>query len=471
MKRGAALILCLLCACQAQTTREWQTLTVQSGALDLSLHESGEVVSQSETSLRIPFDGKMTQLLPEGTVVKKNQVIARMDTSSQQTELDNARFSWDEARFDQDLAALNRQIRIEQTQNTQEQARFKARLEELKLLKLKTERDPVALTRVREGLKALAQRQEILSLEARERKRLFELGYLSREERDQAQLQLEESQKEQKRLEAELLVLQQGPRPQEIQKQKVQLEKARAAIKLADREGKVQVRVAEVMKRSAESRIKTYHNRMNYYQDLIRRGQLTAPLPGTLVYGKMRVGQDMIPVKAGDSVKEGIEAVRLVDLQQPLIRLTLNEIDAPQVQLGQKVKVSLDAWPELVLKGEVTRLLPIARQTLSNDALEIQGITCEIRLEKPDPHLRPGMTAQVDIQIQAMKGVLTVPTQALQQSKSESFVWVLEAGKAQKRKIKTGKSDALNTLVREGLKAGDTVILNPPPSGRGDSDA
>lgn len=461
LSTGLAVVLSPLPSCQPSKKNHWELHTVTSETLTLGLHESGEIVSLTEASLRVPFDGKLTQLLPEGTVLKPGQILGRMDTSAQQTERDNSQFSLTEAEMDQKLALLEKEIRKEQAAFNQEQAKLKARYAGLKLKQLKTERDPAQLTRIREGIKALAQRQQILALEARERSRLYTLGYLSKQERDQAQLQLDESQKEKTRLEAELQVAEQGPRAQEIHKQEVELQKAKAEVKQVQREGAVLVRVAEVMKRSADSRIKTYRERLKYYQELVRKGTLSAPLAGTLVYGKLQVGQENVPVKAGDSVSEGIELVKLLDLQQPVVRLTLHEIDAPRVKLGQSAEISLEAWPGLQLKGKVYRLLPIARRTLSNDQLELQGVTCEILLDHPDPHLRPGMTAQVNIRFEALEKVLTVPSQALIQKGAESYCWVLENGQPVRHSLTLGPSDARKTVVRQGLQVGDQVILQP----------
>lgn len=461
MKVWLGLFLLLMSACRMDTAPILVWHTVQTGTLELSLEESGEIASASEVLLRAPFDGTLTQLLPEGTVLKKGQILARMDTSSQQVEYDNARFSLEEARFDHDLAVLEEKIRREKASADQTRARMLARLEALKLKQLQTERDQAALIRVRQQLKSLAQRRALLELEAQERARLFALGYLSRQEKEQAQLQLEETHKERQRLEAELKVLEQGVPVQLIEKQRIQVQKANQEVQQARRQGQIHVRVAEVMKKSAEGRMRTYQGRMTYYQDLITRGIFRAPISGTLVYGKLQVGQEQVPIKAGDAVKEGMELVRIVDLAQPLVRLTLHEIDAPQVQTGQRAAVRLDAWPALLLQGRVQRVLPVARQILSNDRQELQGVTCEVRLDRSDPHLRPGMTAQVRIILKAITGLL-VPSQAIVQADRKSWVWVQDAtGQPRKREVHTGASDAHQTHIHQGLKAGERVLLNP----------
>jgi len=449
-------------ACSPKAESEWQLYTMTQGELTLSVQETGELGSAQETAIYAPFDGTLTQLIPEGSVVKKGEPLGRFETTLQQQERDSAQLSLQEAQLDQQLAILEQDWRSQEVRFNGGQANLQLQLENIKLRQLKEERDTVALTSTREGLKSLDQRMAILELEARERSRLFDLGYLSKEERDQARLQLDEASKEKERLQAELQVLQQGARPQELEKQTLQVQKARGYQSQLKQEAQVQTRVAQVMKRSADGRMARYQDRLNYYRGLIEKGSLRAPVAGTVIYGKLQVGQEEIPIKAGDAIKEGVTVLRLVDLEQPLVRTTIHEIDAPRVQVGQTVRISLDAWPELALTGVLQRILPVASQSLSNDALELRSFASEILLDAGDPRLRPGMTANVEILTGKFEQVLTVPSQALVVHGDETLCWVLTGdAEPQRRVLKTGPSDARQTLILSGLAVGEQVILNP----------
>lgn len=462
MKRLLACVcLLLLLACRAEPGPDWDLYTVTAQDLHLTLQETGELGSAEETALTAPFDGVLTQLIPEGSVVKKGDALGRFDTATQQQERDSAKLSLDEARLDQQLARLEQDWRQQEVSFQRRQAEAQVQLENLRLRQLKEERDTIGLTRSREGIKSLQQRTEILNLEARERSRLFELGYLSREEREQARLQLEEAARERERLEAELKVLEQGARPQDVKKQQLQLQQARDRLRQLQQEAQVQAQVAQVMQRSATARAARYDDRLRYYSGLISKGQLKAPVGGTVIYGKLQIGEEQVPLKAGDSVKEGMTVMRLVDLARPMVRVAIHEIDAPRVKQGQAVTVRFDAWPALSLPGKVQRLLPVASQSLGNDALEIRRFDAEILLAENDDRLRPGMTASVEILTEIYTQVLAVPSQAVIQAADQHFCWVLSAGQPRQRAIETGPSDARQTLIRSGLSAGEQVILNP----------
>jgi len=457
---SAALALSLG-ACQNQAQNRYQTYTVKTQDLSLSVKDTGELAAKQDQILRAPFDGTLIQLVPEGKVVKKGDVLGKLETSAQVNERNAAQLSLKSARLDLEISQLDQQVQAAQLKNDLQLAALDLKLENLRLRRLKEERDPVTAARVKASATALKQNLEILELEARERSRLFELGYLSAQERDQAQLQLSESRKEQERLQAEQKTFNQGPRSEDLQRQTLIVTKMREQLNLYKQQAKVQQAVANVREKTAKASIKKYQERYKYYEQLIASGSIKAPAAGTVVYGKIQAGEMEMPVKAGDAVKEGAGVLRVIDMKQPLIQMTVHEIDAPRVKVGQTAQVRLDAYPELLLTGKVTRLLPVAAQILENDQLELQGFDGEILLDQADTRLRPGMTASVEITTDRFKNVVTVPSQALQQEDSAYYCWVLQNGKPEKRLLKVGSSDARFTQVFDGLSPDEQVILNP----------
>ncbi len=451
----------LLPACRQPEEVTYQLHTVKSGSLELIVPETGELGSEREVWINAPFAGTLGQLVPEGSVIKKGQTIGRLGTAKQEQERESSKLSISEGQTDLKISAVDLKRRLAEAKAQRVAAVHDAKLEALRLQQLKEERDQVALTRTRESLKSLEQRMQILELEARERTRLFGLGYLSREERDQAQLQLAEAKKEREQLTAELKVLEVGPRKQDVARQQLLVQRAKDEQRRVGETVKVQNRVGEVQKRAANARIKKYQQRFKYYDDLVKSGVLKAPVAGTLVYGKLEIGEERIPIKSGDAVQEGVQIVRLVDLQQPVVRLMVHEIDAPRIKSGQPVRLRFDAWPEKVYAGKVSRVLPVARQPEDDDRQKVRRFSCEIKLLDPDPALRPGMTAQAEIITERSATGLLVPTQALMRKGNQNFVQIISNGKAQERKVEIGSSDARMTLVRSGLTAGEQVILQP----------
>lgn len=454
---GALLVLN---ACASGPDMSQKLYEVKAETLVLSVKDTGELGSSLENTVYIPFDGTLVQMLEEGSVVKQGQEMGHLETSTQKEQRDAATLSLQEARLDLELVALNEKMREQQLKHDLGNADLSLKLEQIRLRRLKEYRDPVTTVRLKASAKALEQRMQILELEARERSRLYDLGYLSLQERDQARLQLEEARKEQERLQAEKLVFDQGPRAEDVKKQVLKVEKAASLQNMLKKESTVQQELSRVKSKGAQARIKKYQESFTYYDNMVKSGRLLASIVGTVIYGKVRVGQDEITVKAGDAVQEGVAVMRVVDLKKPLVRLTVHEIDAPRIELGQQAKIQLDAYPDLALTGRVSRLLPVARQTLENDELELHSVACEVVLDQADERLRPGMTANVEIITASLDKALTVPSEALVERNGEVYCWVLVNGKAQKRALSIGVSNARSTQVLSGLEPGDKVILN-----------
>ncbi|HTP09943.1 MAG TPA: efflux RND transporter periplasmic adaptor subunit, partial [Anaerolineae bacterium] len=113
---------------------------------------------------------------------------------------------------------------------------------------------------------------------------------------------------------------------------------------------------------------------------------LTAPFDGAIA---------QIDTEAGQVVGPGVPIVSMADLSKWEIDTDdLTEVDAINVQPDQAVTITFDALPGVKLDGRVWAITPKS-QTKRGDVT----YTVKIVIENPDPRLKWGMTAQVDIQV------------------------------------------------------------------------
>jgi multidrug efflux pump subunit AcrA (membrane-fusion protein) len=79
--------------------------------------------------------------------------------------------------------------------------------------------------------------------------------------------------------------------------------------------------------------------------------------------------------------------------------------------------------------------------------------------------MKDGMSADVDILTTVLHNVLVVPNGAIVTGpKGNKYVWVVASGAASKRAIRVGKSNETSSVVRSGLRPGESVVLTPPPA-------
>lgn len=141
----------------------------------------------------------------------------------------------------------------------------------------------------------------------------------------------------------------------------------------------------------------------------IDRMVITAPIPGLVIHGES--GDDDRKIREGDQVSPGTIVVRLPDLSELEVVASVHELDRALLQTGQRVRVGFDAFPDLHLPGRVLRVAELAGPARRRS--RIQRFEARIEVEGTDARLRPGMTARLEIVVDAREDVARIPRAAL----------------------------------------------------------
>ena len=158
-------------------------------------------------------------------------------------------------------------------------------------------------------------------------------------------------------------------------------------------------------------------------------------------------------VSVGEFVNVGQDLVTLVRLDPIEVDFSVPESALEQLHNGQKVSITVDAFPGDVFGGQVVAIDPVIDPDSRSARLRAQ-------IANPDGRLRPGQFAQLQLDTggNTTNTALLVPEQALMQDGNTRFVYTVVAGKAHRVEIKTGVRVPGKLQVTEGLKAGDVVI-------------
>lgn len=157
-------------------------------------------------------------------------------------------------------------------------------------------------------------------------------------------------------------------------------------------------------------------------------------------------------VSVGEFVNVGQDLVTLVRLDPIEVDFSVPEGALSQLHDGQKIRVSLDAFPGDIFGGQVVAIAPVIDANSRSAKLRAQ-------IPNPDFKLRPGQFAKLQLDTgTGSTNALLIPEQALMQDGDTRFVYIVVAGKAKKAVIKTGARVPGQVQVTEGLKAGDVVI-------------
>lgn len=171
-----------------------------------------------------------------------------------------------------------------------------------------------------------------------------------------------------------------------------------------------------------------------------------------------------VDVKAGDSVSTGT-AVATVVTHEKLAQLSLNEIDAAKVKVGQLATLTFDAVDGLSIAGTVSEV-----DTVGTVSQGVVTYNVQIAFDTQDSRVKTGMSVNASIITEAKQDALMVPTSAVTTSGGTSYVQVFPtqmSTSAQgvtsptpptRKEVTTGISNDTDIEIVSGLSEGDQVV-------------
>ncbi|MEA1965583.1 MAG: efflux RND transporter periplasmic adaptor subunit [Candidatus Aerophobetes bacterium] len=176
---------------------------------------------------------------------------------------------------------------------------------------------------------------------------------------------------------------------------------------------------------------------------------LTAPFSGIVSKVYVEEGE----LAAGESLSSSREILRLVDTSSLFVEVNVDEVDIAQVREGQRVKVSVDAYPDEIFRGKVVSICP---ETTTISGLVV--VEVKVKLQEANPKLKSGFTASADIVVAEAKDVIILPVEEVKEKGGRHLVTVLQDGKPAPREVKAGISDGAYVEIKSGLQEGELVL-------------
>ncbi|HET7875943.1 MAG TPA: efflux RND transporter periplasmic adaptor subunit [Methylomirabilota bacterium] len=157
-------------------------------------------------------------------------------------------------------------------------------------------------------------------------------------------------------------------------------------------------------------------------------------------------------INAGEYVKENTVVFTVVALDPLKYTGTVSERFAPELKAGQRIELSVEAYPGQSFAGEVTRVAP---------AVEVQtrSLALEGRVPNKDGRLRPGFFAKGVVLSRRDTAVAFVPAEAVVYFVGISKVFVVADGKVEERLIRAGTRQGAWVEIASGVKPGETVAV------------
>lgn len=255
---------------------------------------------------------------------------------------------------------------------------------------------------------------------------------------------------------------------QSFEKYKSAVEQAQAALERARKKAEAELRQAETDLAGKIATLDLSKKRLTKIEDQITKTTIRAPQAGMVVYHREgRFGRETM-LEAGAQISENQLLMRLPTVGAMAVEVQVHESWIDQVREGLLAYVSIDALPNLNIRGRVTKvgILPDQVNRWLNPDLKVYKT--EVTLDDgPDVRLlRPGMSAKVEMVVTLLRDVISVPVQSVTTIDKQQVCYVVRGRDFVPQPVVAGSYNESYIDIVSGLKEGDVIRLNaPPPQG------
>lgn len=198
-------------------------------------------------------------------------------------------------------------------------------------------------------------------------------------------------------------------------------------------------------------------NYTNALSDSAKR-QVRAPIDGTVNAVNIKNGDDLSRLSNNSSSEAPII---IGDLKTLKAQVEVNEVDIPNIVLGQKVMMTYSAIDDLTVSGKIEKM-----DALGTITSGVVNYTVTIGFDSVDSRLRPGMSVSAKIITDVKQDVITVPNSALKVKNNKTYLEVLNSATRlpEQRTIELGLANTTHTEIVSGVAVGDDVVtqtINP----------
>ncbi len=445
-----------------------RTVLAHVGDISLQVSETGTLEPVDKVDVKSKAAGRLLLIpIQEGQYVQKGQLIALVDRSLIDPQLtrDQAQLRQAQARLAQTQAEYA--LQVKQTAAAIAQAQAGLVTAQAHLQSVAAGARPQELAQQKQAVdRAQITRDDALRTQKR-RAGLLGKGFISQADYDSSQVAVDTAESSLATARQALLLTQAGPRVQDINDAKAQVEAARVQLASAQaNSGQDAVKASDIVQ--ARASMAQISGDIAQLLVSIADTRIVAPASGIVLKKYKEVNEIVQSATTGFSDSQALVATLGSRLE---VKVGINEVDIAKVSSHASARVLVDALPGASFTGHVTEIAPASTNAFdassSGGANAIAKFSVKVVFDKYDRRLRSGMSANVAIISQKHSHVLLAPLEAVPFPDTHGQVTVLTAaGKQEKRVVATGLRNDTDVEIVSGLHDGEKLIV-PPVDGKG----
>ena len=405
-----------------------QTATVTRGNLIATVSAAGNVSTPTSTSLTFQTTGKVkTVNVLVGDLVKKGQVLMQLDTTDldlaykgAQISLASAQANFDSTKANLQFALQTAQDNVTNSQSALATAQAKVAQNPNQLLSAKAALDKaaIALQTAQSNYNAVAWRPDIGMTTQAAALQSASIDYNSA-------------------LASYNVTASSITNDNSVKQAQLQLDRDQVSLQQAQKN-------LDTSTRTAQAQLDSAQNSLDVAKRNLDKATIIAPYDGAV---------SAVNFNPNDTAGTGA-AVVLVDLTQLQVKLTIAEVDVAKIKAGQAAQMTLDALTGQTYNAKVLSVSPVGTVT--------QGVVnypVVVTVANNDGQVKPGMTANLAINVEERDNVLLLPLRAVRTTGNQKTVTVSYKGQNISVPVQTGLTNDTNVEITSGLNEGDVVQL------------
>lgn len=443
---------------------------VERGGFSITTTSMGEMEARNQVEIRSELDARadIVEIVPEGTVVRKGDVLIRLNTDDLQEQIDQQTLEVE--RSQADVVAAENALQIQLSENESRERAGLLRLE-LAELALQQWRDgELVKTRANQQLEIEQAERNLRRLEEKfERSReLLAEGFLSQDEHDSDEIAYINAvaRLEMAKLDQQTYEEYQYPRDEKTRVSDV--EEARADLDRIRAQNRINAAARESSLATTRRQYELKYERLEKLQQQVEMATIRAPTGGLVVYATSvgnRRGDDE-PLEVGREVRPNELLILLPDTSQMVASVRVHEALAGRVRPGQVASVRVDAIGSRTFLGRVGSVGVLAESGGWRDPNR-REYTVRVMLdyENAEGVLKPSMRAEAEIVLGEVEDTLVVPVQAVFTEGPVKYVCVPRGSRFERVPVKVGRMSDSKAEILAGVDEGTPVLLRMPETG------
>lgn len=444
---------------------------VKRGDIKVMFVEGGKLRAVKNHSLfpKLPRTQlKITSLAPEGSSVKKGDVVATLDkkqfedlVTAKKTELEGAK---------RQLTVKEAALTIQKSSGESAIAAATSKLDDAKVA-YKTYHDldaPKRLSDLDNAINEAREKHVKSDKDASETRRKLDDGlFMEEQQRKQIESEIQSSEenlrsqlKGVQALQLQRKIFRAYEYPRSLKNKQQAIDSAELDLKKANisAENEMNQKLAE--RDQVRDQIKRLEKEIDLNTGYIAECEVKAPADGLVLYGDPSQPWYASQVKIGSDWWGGYPIVTIPDLSSFEIDINIAEEYRGKVKEGLKASVTLEAVPGLQMQGELKTIGKLGLPRSDWDPNGPRVFKSAVALSASDPRMVSGMTSRVEILAETISDVLMVPIDAVLNDDGKTVCFVKgPMGVNEKRVVKVGRGNESFVEIVDGLKEGDQVSL------------